>query len=210
MAFDIGNFLSAGTLGAGKGLKNLLGGNAKNPADVASQNLSNLPPFLQMLFQNIGNRGEQSAGTLMDQYNKLINDPSSILSSLGKNYQQSPGYQFNKDQALSAASNAAAAGGMLGSPAHQQNAMDVATNLASKDYNDYLKNALGLFGTGLGGLEGFNQKGFQATEDFAKMIQDYFNSNAQLAYEGQAAKNQKNSDLLNKLFGIGSLALSAI
>jgi len=47
------------------------------------------------------------------------NDPDGLYSKLGQGYKESPGYQFKLKQAMMAGDNAAAAGGMAGTPQHQ-------------------------------------------------------------------------------------------
>lgn len=209
---DWSNFLSAGGKGAASGIGNLFRG-GKNPSDVAGQHLDNMPPFIMELMRKFAEQGDKARGPLQQQHEQLMNDPSSILSKLGKGYTESPGFQFKKNQALESGSNAAAAGGMLGSPQHQQNSMETANNLAGSDYNDYMKNAMGLYEKGLSGMGNTEQRGYDATENFSKMIQDYFSGKANNAYEGQATKNAGKSDMMKMLFdlfGKGAAAAGGI
>ncbi len=91
---------------------------------------------------------------------------------------------------------------MLGSPQHQQTAMDTASGLASRDYNDYMKNAMGMYEKGLSGMGDVEKRGFDTTNDFSKMIQDYFKSKSGLEYEGQASKNQGQGDMMKTLMSL--------
>jgi hypothetical protein len=213
MAMDWANLLTAGGKGAAGGLGNLFGGGRKNPSDVANQHLDNMPPFIMELMKKFGMQGDEARGPLQEQYQKMMSDPSSILSGLGKGYQESPGYQFNKNQALEAGNNAMAAGGMIGSPAHAQNAQDTASGFASRDYNDYMGNAMKVYGQGLEGMGKVDERGYEATKDFSKMIQEYFSGKANNAYEGQASKNASKNDMMKMLFdlfGKGAMAAGGI
>jgi|ERR1700761_461496 len=202
MAMDWGNLLTAGGKGAVGGIGKLFGGNNKNPSDIAGQHLDNMPPFIMNLMRQYAEQGDKARGPLQEQYQQLMRDPSSILSNLGKGYTESPGYQFKKNQALDAGSNVAAAGGMLGSPQHQLNAMDTANGLASQDYNDYLQNVMGLYDKGLSGMGSVDQRGYDATKDFSRMIEEYFTGKANNAYEGQASKNASKNDMMKMLFDL--------
>ncbi len=99
MAMDWANFLSAGGKGAASGISNLFsGGNRKNPADVAGKHLDNMPPFIMELMRKFAEQGDKARGPLHDQYSKLMEDPASVLSGIGKGYTESPGFQFNKSR----------------------------------------------------------------------------------------------------------------
>lgn len=193
-------YLAGGAL-AGQGLS--LFGNNKNPYDSASEYFNQIPEKLENAYNPYIQEG-QGLG-LKDFYHTLMNDPGSILESLGKGYQKSPGYDFERQQGLNAINNAAAAGGMLGTNQHQQMAGDLATNLANKDYGSYLDRAQGLYGKGLSGLEGLFNTGYDASKSLAENLSQALMSQGQLAAKGDQYQNQKSSDIWGDLLGAASL-----
>jgi hypothetical protein len=118
--------------------------------------------------------GLRSMPVLEKEYGSLVNKPEALLGRLENsfNYKESPGYKFQLGEALRAANQAASAGGTIGSPTHQHEAMRVATGLASKEYYpqhlNYLSNALGLYSSGLRGHEGLRDTGFSSTNNSAE------------------------------------------
>lgn len=193
--------LGMGTLGAGLG--GLFGG-GKNPADAANKYLNQIPGQAGQYLQPWMNAGQNALGPLQEQYNSLLGSPGDKLNKIGESYQQSPGFKFALDQALAAGNRSAAAGGMAGSPAAQQQNMATATGLANQDYNNWMQNALGLFGQGLSGEQGLAQMGQQSGQSMSDLIAQQLAQQAQLSYAGQASKNQSNP-WGNILGGIGGL-----
>src|ERR1700751_3520310 len=104
-----------------------------NPADKAMPYLDQIPDTIKPYYQPYIDAGQQSLSSLMGQYNTLLSNPGAIMNMAGGGFQQSPGYQFQMNQAINAANNAAASGGMAGTPYHQQNAAGMASNLANQD-----------------------------------------------------------------------------
>jgi hypothetical protein len=131
--------------------------------------------------------GTSALPTLQEQLNMLINDPSAFMSGIGSHYSQSPGYDFSYNQAMNAANQAASAGGMLGSPMHQQQASTMAQGLANKDYYDYLNSALGMYQKGLSGLGGLTELGYTSSNELAQSLANAFLSQAQLKAARKAA-----------------------
>lgn len=173
-----------------------------NPADKANDYLEQIPGKIKPYYDPYVNAGRGTLDDLMKQYSGLMKDPGSILSQLGKGFTKSPGYDFAKSQGLQGINNAAAAGGMLGTAQHQQQAGELSTNLANQDFNNYLQKALGLWGTGLQGKEDINKIGFDAATGLAGNLAGNLASQGQAAYEGQAGRNKFWSDLIGT--GIGA------
>lgn len=230
---DWGNFGIGSALGGlGAGLGTMLGGGGRDPYKQANKYWGQIPGQTQPYYDPYINAGKNALGQLQgeygnllggrqglqDQYNQLMNDPSGIINKIGGQYQQSPGYQFQMDQAMNAATNAAASGGMAGSPQHQQQAATLASNIANQDYQNYLNQGLGLFGqglqgnmgmygAGLAGMGGLNQMGYGASDQMARIIADMLSQQGQGAFAGQAAKNQAKGQMWGNLGGLaGSLA----
>lgn len=195
---------AGGMFGAGLGA---LFGNWQNPADSAMGDMDQIPGQINKYLQPYIDQGQAQYGKLNDQYGQLMNDPGGRLNQIGAGYHQSPGFQFALQQALQGAGHAAAAGGMAGSPQHEQQNMGIATGLADQDYNQWLGNALGMYKTGLaGGQSIYNtgaQTGMAAGEDMAS----YFANRAKLQYEGQNAQNQRDEGIWGSIgSGLGAAA----
>lgn len=173
----------------------------KNPADAAMLYLEQIPGTIKPYYNPYINAGQGALTNLQQQYQSLLRNPGSFLSSLMKGYQQSPGYQFNMNQAMNASNNAAGAGGMLGTPAHQQQSATLASNLASQDYNNYLSQILQMYFGGLHGEEGLNQMGYGASNELANSLGNNLMNQGNLAFQGQANQNQSQADFWNSLLG---------
>ena len=193
-----------GAAALGSGVAGLFG-SGSNPADKANQYINQIPGQTNQYFDPYNKAGQSQIPGLQEQYGKGMNDPGGLLNSIGANYKQSPGFQFALEQALKGGNNAAAAGGMAGSPAHEQENMGIASGLASKDYNDWLQQATGLYGNALTGSQGMANQGQQAGQSQADMIAQALAQQGNYAYEGQASKNASNP-WGNILGGAGMLA----
>ena len=75
----------------------------------------------------------------------------------------------------------------------------MADKLLSEDMQQYLQNALGVYGQGLAGEQGFYNTGFQASQNLADMLAGNLGSQAGLAYQGQQQKNMNQQALVNAL-----------
>lgn len=199
---------AAGGLGAGALFNNP---DFNNPANAAFPYLNQIPDELKKYFDPYIQQGRGVDPSLQEQYQGMTNDPSGFLSKLGQGYQQSPGYQFKLNQALNAGNNAAAAGGMLGSPAHQQQNEQVANGIASQDYNDWMDHVLGIFGGGQKGLQGISDRGFGASSNYAEDLAQALMGQASLAGQGAAEENRFNQaneknkyDLFGQFLGAGA------
>jgi len=205
----------------------LFGGNQNNPANAAEpylnqggQYLNQIPGYYQNMlsqFQNTFNpyisAGAGELPNLQQQYNNML-DPN-FINQVGKNFQQSPGYQWQMNQALQGANQAAAAGGYAGTPAHQQQAETVASGLANQDYYNWLNHSLGarqqalqgeqgIAGLGLnaGGLLGQGLQGYaRGLGNYAEDQAENAMSQANLAYAGKQNANETNLGGLGALFG---------
>jgi len=197
---------AAGVGGLGAGVMGLMFP-GDSPYDQAKPYYDKIPGMLQNTYNPYIQSGMGSMGQLQGQYGSLINNPGSKLNEIGQGYQQSPGYQWQLGQALQAGNNAAAAGGMAGTPMHQQQQMATAQGLANQDYYNYLGNALGLYGTGLSGQQGMMNQGFNASNELASGLGSTWMNQGNLAMSGQAAENQAQSQMWGNIFGgLGALA----
>jgi len=187
-----------GGLGAGLGSMFFGGG---NPYDDAKGFYDQIPDILKKYLGPYSEMGMKMGGDLSSQLSGLMNDPAGMMNKFGSSYQQSPGYQFQYGQAMNAANNAAAAGGMAGTPQHQQQAAQLATNMANQDYNNYLGNVMGMYGHGLQGAQGMYNTGAQAGSSLAEMLAQSLMNQGNMAYAGTASHNQAMGDMFGNLFG---------
>jgi len=200
MAFDFGSIGSIGT-----GLAGLFGGGT-SPGDAAMPYLEQMAGNLPQYYQPYMDAGQQALPGLQDQYGQLMNDPGKRMNQIGESFQQSPGLQFQMDQAITGGNRAAAASGMLGSGTSMNDISRNIQGLAQQDYNNWLNNALGMYGQGLSGNQNLYNTGFEASTGLAGNLANIAGSQAQLAYQDQAGKNQAQGSALGGLIGgIGSL-----
>lgn len=176
-------------------LAGMLGGlfQAGMPGSTGSANgyMNQIPGYLKQYYSPYINAGLGELPSLQSNYGALTSNPGGFINSMGKSFQQSPGYQFQTSQALGAANRAAAAGGMVGSPQEQQNIAGVTNSLANQDYYNYLNHSMNAYGMGLQGEQGLYNTGFEASNDLASSLAQSLMSQANLNYAGQINQNQQ-------------------
>lgn len=173
----------------GGAASSMFGGNA-DPGKAANKYLDQIPGQTNQYFDPYFQAGKNQLGGLSDQYGQLMNDPGGKFNQIGQSFQQSPGFKFAMEQALKGSGNAAAAGGMAGSPMHEQQNMQMATDMANQDYYNYMQGATGLYGQGLTGGQNMANMGQQAGQSQADMIAQALAQKGNMAYEGQKYKNE--------------------
>ncbi len=104
----------------------------------------------------------------------LGQDPAAFLDQLIGKYQPSQGFKMKEEDALRAAGNSAAAGGVRGTENDLKQSARISDMLMGEDMQQWLNNVMGITG---------NQA-------------NILNSQGGLAYQGQANKNKGNSDML--------------
>lgn len=186
----------------------------QNPGNAAADTVSQIPgaisgyysPYQQAGSQALNALGQQYQALLgmrpelQNQYTTLMTNPNAMMSSIGSGYEASPGYEWQLEQGTNAINNAEAAGGMLGTPEHQQESAKLATGLANQNFWDYMDRTIGLYNTGLSGssnlysqglqgTQGINQMGYQANNAMAEATAQAMM--AQAAAEARAAQNQR-------------------
>lgn len=187
-----------GGAGIGGMIGSLFGG---SPSGAANQYLNQLPGAISPYMQPYMQAGGQAIGNLGQQYGNILSNPGGALNQIGAGFHQSPGFQFALNQAMRGAGQAAAAGGMAGSPAAQQQAMQTATQLGNQDYYNWLNQATGLYGQGLQGEQGLAGLGMQGATNMSNLIANQLQNQAAMAYAGQAAQNQGMGDIGSMLGG---------
>lgn len=173
-----------------------------NPADEGMKYLDKIPGTISPYYNPYINAGNESLGSLMNQFNDLLSNPGSSMNKIGLGYQQSPGYQFSLDQATNAAKMAAASGGMAGSPMHQNEAASIATNYANQDYYNWLSRALQMYFAGLSGQQDIMHTGYGASNELANSLGNNLMNQANMAYKGVENANQMKADNYNRDMGL--------
>lgn len=179
-----------------------------DPAKAAQPYYNQVAPTITPYYQPYVNAGNQALPQLQSQYQQLMSDPSAIINRLGAGYKPSEGYQFQLGEGEKAINNAQAAGGMLGTPQHQQLAGQLAEKLASGDYETFLNHVLGLYGSGLSGTQGIMQQGYGASNDLASSLASALMNQGNLAYSGVQGQNNLTGGIINDIFGLGSAYLN--
>lgn len=173
----------------------------------AEQYLGQIPGTYHQYLDPYIKGGQQDYGLLQKQFQQMMQQPGQQLAGLGAGFQSDPGYQFQVQQALNAANQAAAAGGMAGSPAAQQHAEDIAQQMANRGYQQYLQNVMGLQSQGLQGVGGLEAQGFQASSSMADNLARALMNQANLSMTEEANRRSEAGGFLG---GLGSLASSAL
>lgn len=183
------------------------GASGQNPSDAASKYLNQIPGTITPYYQPYINAGQGAMGDLQAQYKQLLSNPTAIMNQIGGQFKESPGYQYNVNQATIGANNAAAASGMAGSPAEQAGLAGTISGLASQDYNNFMNQGLGLYGQGLGVAGNINQMGYNASNSLATDLAQNLMSQASNAYSGAQYDNQNSGGFLG---GLGNLGMTAL
>jgi hypothetical protein len=178
-------------------LTNAMGYN--NPADSAMPYLNGIQGQMGQYYNPYIQMGNNAINPLMQQYSSLMNDPSAKMNQIGASFQQSPGYQFNMNQAMAGSNSAAAAGGMLGTPQNQQQDATLAHNLSNQDYSQYMDRGVGMYNQGLQGMNGMMQTGYNASNQMAQALANSMMSQAGMAYAGANNQNAANQGMLGNL-----------
>jgi hypothetical protein len=176
-------------------------GSYNNPADDAMPYLNQIEGKITPNYAPYMDAGKASMPILQQQFGNLLNNPTSVMSMIGNKFQQSPGYQWQMDQGLNAIDRAAAAGGMAGSPMHQQKAATMASNLANQDYYNFMDRGTNMFNQGLSGYSGLGQMGLQASDSLSSKLMDALMSKALLQFQGTNAANQAQGGGIGSIIG---------
>lgn len=187
---------------AGMGLFNAFGGGYKDPTKNASRTIGQIPGQVSPYYQPYINAGQGALGDIQNQYQDLFGGKT--YDKLAAGYKESPGYKFKLDQALQAANNAQAAGGMLGTPQNQQVNMETAEGIASKDFQDYMNSQMGLYNTGMNAAQNINNMGYGASGSMADTLANALSQQAQMQMYGDVGKNMWKNQGWNNIFsGLG-------
>lgn len=194
---DLNPFSSLATMG--KGIFDMFH-KPPNPSDAAMKYLNQIPGMAKEQYSPwISNATNMMPG-MSDLYNRMMQNPGEYFNQISSGYRQSPGYQNALREAMGGIANAQAAGGMAGSPQHQQIAGERATQMADKDFQDYINNILGIQKTGLTGGEAALGRGFEGSKSMADILASNLGQQAGYSAAGQAQRNNQNSQNWSNIF----------
>jgi hypothetical protein len=197
--------LAEGLGGIGSGLYGLFG-HQTNPYKAPIKTIGQIPEKTAGLYKPYVDAGASAVPKLEDQYNSWMTNPGKKVNEFGGEYQQSPGFQFALQQALQGANQSAAAGGMAGSPASQQQNMGIATGMANQDYNTWLDKVLAQYNEGLHGEQGTANRGQSSAHAQADQIAQAMAEKARMQAAAQASQNQGRSNAISDIAsGVGKI-----
>ena len=201
----------SGAAGMAGGLANLFGGGGKNPANSANDYYNKIPGETGQYMNDYINQGKQAGALGQGEYEKGINDPNAVYDKLAGGYKESPGYKYALEQAMRGGNAAAASGGSLGTPANQEDMMNRAGDVASKDFNNYLNSTTGIYNKGLEGNENTTNRGFESSKQMADYMAQIRAMQGQNAYAGQAGQNARRGSAFGDFAkGLGQFGASFI
>lgn len=172
---------------------------------AAMDQMKNIPGVYQKYLQPWVSRGDDAYNSYSKSLADMMkNGGVDFVNGIYNQYYESPQYKFAAEQAQNAAANAAAAGGTLGTGAHQAQLADYIQGLSSRDQGDFYNRVMGAYGQGLAGQNNIMNMGYNAGSNIAGGLSDYYNNMASLAY------NQKEAQMRGAMntMGMGISALS--
>jgi hypothetical protein len=181
-----GGMMGAGAL-LGSGVAGL---NMPNPANNAMQYYNQIPSILNATYSPYMAQGQNAGNQLQGQIGNLLNNPGGFINSIGQGFQGSPQYAWQVQQATLGANNAAAAGGMAGSPAEQQSLASTIGGLANQNYQQYIQNAMGAYGLGMNSANNIYGIGANAANEYGSNMAQTLSGQGQTAYAGQVNQNE--------------------
>ena len=170
-----------------------------DPSKNAMESLDKIPGTIKPYYDPYVNAGKNAIPGFQDMMKQLMENPQEFLSKMGQSYKPSPGYEWNKGQAEQSISHANAAGGLLGTPQHEQQNAEMVSGLASKDYNEYMDRIMKSLGIGAAGTESLINTGGKMSGDLATNLAQALAGKAGLQYSGQASQNNLKGDMLSSL-----------
>ncbi len=170
----------------------------EDPQKQANKYLNQIPGIGQKYYNPFIESGKKAGGILEGEYGKLLN-PGSFIDDIMKNFSTSKGATYERNELGRGIGATAAAGGFAGTPEHQKEYGEMAGNIMSKDMQQYLQNALGVYGMGLGGEHDIYGKGYEATGSLSDMLAGNLASQGGLAFQNASQTNASRDSFMNSL-----------
>lgn len=185
----------------------LTGGSQTNPAEAAAPYLDKIPDVGKQYLDPYIQRGQESGDILADEYGSLINDPTALINKIMQGYGGSSMQTQTQNDAMRAMNNQAAAGGTLGSIPSMIDMGRVSGDISNRYQQDFLKQALGLYDTGLSGESHFNDIGADSSKALMDLLTNNLMNQSKLAYENQDQTNQNNASFIDSIGKVAGTVL---
>ena len=170
----------------------------EDPTKAANKYNNQIPGVGHKYYDPFITGGQEAGGVLKGEYNKML-DPTAFMDQIMQHYQTSKGAQYQQDKLGRGIGSTAAAGGIAGTPEHQREYGEMASDINSKDMQEYLQNALGIYGGGIKGEQDFYGKGYDASKEMADLLGGNLASQGSMAYKGAQQTNMDRQALMNAL-----------
>lgn len=180
----------------------------EDPAKAANEYLDKIPAVGHQYYDPFVQGGQEAGGILKGEYGKMLN-PNDFIANIMKGYSLSPGASYKRDLLTKGIGSTAAAGGYAGTPEHQREWGEMADKLLSGDMQQFLQNALGVYGTGLSGEQDIYGKGYTATGSLADLLGGTLSSQAGLGFQSGSQTNARRDALLNAIMKVLSQGAGA-
>lgn len=171
----------------------------KNPADAAMPYMEKIPETVTPYYTPYRKMGMGAGALSFPQYARMTVNPEGYYENIMQGYTESPGAQYQQEQLEKSMSGNAAAGGYTGTPYDQQQQAEMIQGIISKDQQQYLRDVLGIQGTGLQGEQHFFDVGYSASDTLAKLLAENLAAEAGLEFEGQQYENYMKQQQRNNL-----------
>lgn len=170
----------------------------EDPSKQANKYMDQIPGVGRKYYDPFINEGKQAGDVLKGEYGKQL-DPTTFMDQIMQHYQTSKGAQYEQDKLGRGIGSTAAAGGIAGTPEHQREYGEMASDINSKDMQQYLMNALGIYGGGISGEKDFYDKGFDASKDMTDLVGGTLASKGTMAFQGATQTNMDRQAFMNAL-----------
>lgn len=170
----------------------------EDPQREANRYLDQIPGVGKKYYDPFIERGGRAGNRLESEYGKML-DPTSFIDDIMSHYSLSKGAEYQRDKLGKGIGATAAAGGFAGTPEHQTQYGEMANDIMSKDMQQYLQNALGVYGGGISGEQDFYNKGYGASGDLADLLAGNLGSKAGLAFQSASQTNANRDAFMNSI-----------
>lgn len=175
------------------GLGGLFGGLFSDPSKPYDKAMQQYQKMMQQGGQGFNpfiQAGQGAINPFMQSLNKM-QDPTAFMKNIMGQYQESPFAKLQQERSMQSLENMGSAQGLTGSSALQRQAQEDAQKISSSDMQDYFKNAMGVQGGYLSGLQNMMGLGMQGQGGLADMYKHFGGMMGDAAYGKEAGKQQK-------------------
>ena len=136
-------------------------------ASKTNKQMGQIQQYGQQAYNPFIQQGQQANQQLSPQYQQMAQNPTGQYNDIMSQYQPSQGYQYQKDKLNQYAHNTAASGGYAGTGGDVQDRSELFNGLMGKDMQQFLENIFKIQGSGMQGLEGQQQRGYESAGNLA-------------------------------------------